>query len=354
MLAPLCGILWAICEEEEPHVAHFSEVRGSVCTLGTFSLPFYATVKWNRTFWRDFTPKRQRAQQDPGPNLRRSDRFCVGLMMGRAYLTVSVVSFVLLSHVLRVQGAIRCTEPKPVLAELPDGVSNLSECVLECTGMTYFKKLRLQDKRTIKFQICTEGEASSCSFSVFHFLSFRLWKFYRCACFIAHRCCFRALIQSSLSRTPWWLLLAQGSHLHRRGTPAARLRHVTCEHVCGGTRDAGGERHVPHRLQAPGPRRPHHHRGGLRPPVRGHAALHRGGRGDVSLPAGRRQQRRPRTPSPEVSTLSGHFLAEKLSPPTRLRWIKCQGWIGKMSRGTATTFKNRPSSISVISHRRCC
>lgn len=91
---------------------------------------------------------------------------------------MSLVSFVLLSLVLRVKGAIRCTEPKPVLAELPDGVSNLSECVLECTGMTYFKKLRLQDKRTIKFQICTEGEASShrCpgSFSVLDFLKFRL------------------------------------------------------------------------------------------------------------------------------------------------------------------------------------
>lgn len=59
MLAPLCGNLWAICEEEEPHVAHFSEVRGSVCTLGTFFLLFYATMKWNHTFWQDFILKGQ-------------------------------------------------------------------------------------------------------------------------------------------------------------------------------------------------------------------------------------------------------------------------------------------------------
>lgn len=77
--------------------------------------------------------------------------------MGRAYFTV-LVSFFVLSHLVRVKGAIRCTEAKPLLREIPDGVSKLSECMLECTGMTYFKKLRLQDKRTIKFEICTEGD----------------------------------------------------------------------------------------------------------------------------------------------------------------------------------------------------
>lgn len=91
--------------------------------------------------------------------------------MGRAYFAV-LVSVVLLSHV---QGVIRCTEPKPLLRELPDGVSKLSECVLECTRMTYFKKLQLQDKRTLKFHICTEGEVLFCRRQVFssvsHFLN---------------------------------------------------------------------------------------------------------------------------------------------------------------------------------------
>lgn len=59
MLAQLCGILWATCEEEESHVAHFSEVRSSVCTLGTFFLLFYVTVEWNHLFWEDFIPKRR-------------------------------------------------------------------------------------------------------------------------------------------------------------------------------------------------------------------------------------------------------------------------------------------------------
>lgn len=99
------------------------------------------------------------------PESRTERLFCVGLMMGRAYFTM-VAFFVLLSHVLHAKGAIRCTEPKPLLRELPDGVSKLSECVMECTGMTYFKKLRLQDKRTIKFHICTEGEVSFCRHQV--------------------------------------------------------------------------------------------------------------------------------------------------------------------------------------------
>lgn len=91
-------------------------------------------------------------------------------MMGRAHFTL-LLSFVLLSRLQRVKGAIRCTETKPLLSELPVGVSQLSECVLECTGLTYFKKLRLQDKRTIKFQMCTEGEVSFCKRQVSHFLT---------------------------------------------------------------------------------------------------------------------------------------------------------------------------------------
>ncbi|XP_029693759.1 uncharacterized protein [Takifugu rubripes] len=79
------------------------------------------------------------------------------MMTGRACFTV-LVSFVLLSRLLRDGGAITCTETKPQLRELGDRVSQLSECILECSGMTYFKKLQLQDKRTIKFQVPTEGD----------------------------------------------------------------------------------------------------------------------------------------------------------------------------------------------------
>lgn len=88
------------------------------------------------------------------------------MMTGRAYFTV-LVSFVLLSRLLRDGGAIRCTEANPLLRELGDRVSQLSECMLECSGMTYFKKLQLQDKRTIKFQLSTEGEVPSRTSSLF-------------------------------------------------------------------------------------------------------------------------------------------------------------------------------------------
>lgn len=93
------------------------------------------------------------------------------MMTGRACFTV-LLSLVLLSRLLRDGGAITCTETKPLLRELGDRVSQLSECILECSGMTYFKKLQLQDKRTIKFQVSTEGEALPSSVS--HFLNIRL------------------------------------------------------------------------------------------------------------------------------------------------------------------------------------
>lgn len=41
------------------HMLRTSEVRSSVCKLGTFFFLFYATVKWNHLFRQDFTPKRQ-------------------------------------------------------------------------------------------------------------------------------------------------------------------------------------------------------------------------------------------------------------------------------------------------------
>lgn len=177
MLAHLCGMLWATCEEEEPHVAHFSEVRSSVCTLVTFFFFFcnFFLQSWNGITLSDkifYLRGESTARSRPESHTERL--FCVGLMMGSAYFTV-LVSFVLLSHLLQVKEAIRCTETKPLLRELPVGVSQLSECVLECTGLTYFKKLRLQDKRTIKFQMCTEGEVSFCrhhvSSSLCHFLN---------------------------------------------------------------------------------------------------------------------------------------------------------------------------------------
>lgn len=134
-------------------------------------------MEWIYTFWQDFIRKEREHSKIHAESCTKG-LFCVELMMGKAYFTV-LVSFVLLSYLLRVEGAIRCTETKPLLRELPVGVSQLSECVLECTGMTYFKKLRLQDKRTIKFQICTEGQMLFCrrhvSSSISHILNVTFW-----------------------------------------------------------------------------------------------------------------------------------------------------------------------------------
>lgn len=116
-------------------------------------------------------------------------------MTGRACFTV-LVSFVLLSRLLRDGGAITCTETKPLLRELGDRVSQLSECMLECSGMTYIKKMQLQDKRTIKFQVSTEGEAPSCHLQS-HFLNIRLWLTVLNSNH-TYCCCLQALITRSL------------------------------------------------------------------------------------------------------------------------------------------------------------
>lgn len=192
---------------------------GALCACSELSSYFFMQP-WNGIALSDkiFYLRGERTARSR-PESRTKRLFCVGLMMGRAYFTL-LVSFVVLSHLVRVKGAIRCTEAKPQLREIPDGVSKLSECMLECTGMTYFKKLRLQDKRTIKFEICTEGEVSFCRrqvcSSVSHFLNVKFWlkvleanhnRVTDVHHFIEHCCCLWALIKYSLSRRPWWILL---------------------------------------------------------------------------------------------------------------------------------------------------
>lgn len=67
-----------------------------------------------------------------------------------------MVSVGTLSHLLTVAGTIRCSETEPLLKQIT--VAQLSECLLECSEMTYMRKLQLQDKRVIRFKDSTEGE----------------------------------------------------------------------------------------------------------------------------------------------------------------------------------------------------
>lgn len=69
-----------------------------------------------------------------------------------------LVSFGLLSPLLLAAGAIRCSEKETVLKQMPGTVTHLTDCLLECTGMTYVKKLQLQDNYNIRFKDSTEGK----------------------------------------------------------------------------------------------------------------------------------------------------------------------------------------------------
>lgn len=73
------------------------------------------------------------------------------------YFTV-LVSFGMLSPLLLAAGEIRCSEPETVLRQIPSTATQPTECLLECTGMMYIKKLQLQDNHNIKLKDSTEGK----------------------------------------------------------------------------------------------------------------------------------------------------------------------------------------------------
>lgn len=73
------------------------------------------------------------------------------------YFTV-LVSFGILSPLLLGAGAIKCSEKETLLKQVPIVVTQLTDCLMECTGMTYIKKLQLQDNRNIKIKDSTEGK----------------------------------------------------------------------------------------------------------------------------------------------------------------------------------------------------
>lgn len=68
------------------------------------------------------------------------------------------VSLGLLSPFLLAAGAAECSEKETLLEPIPSSVSWPTECLLNCTWKTYFRKLQLQDKRNIRLQDSTEGK----------------------------------------------------------------------------------------------------------------------------------------------------------------------------------------------------
>lgn len=76
--------------------------------------------------------------------------------MSRYFMVL--VSFGLVSPLLLVAGEIQCSQPETLLRQVPNVAMQLTECLLECTGMTYVNKLQLQDNRNIRLKDSTEGK----------------------------------------------------------------------------------------------------------------------------------------------------------------------------------------------------
>ncbi|KAM7368859.1 hypothetical protein PAMP_013164 [Pampus punctatissimus] len=72
------------------------------------------------------------------------------------YFTVWA-SFSILSPFLLVVGAVKCSEKEALLEPIPNTEIQLTDCLMDCTEMTYIKKIQLQDNRNIRFTDSTEG-----------------------------------------------------------------------------------------------------------------------------------------------------------------------------------------------------
>ncbi|AWP15418.1 Hypothetical protein SMAX5B_013880 [Scophthalmus maximus] len=85
------------------------------------------------------------------------------------YFTVWVCLGVL-STLLPAAGAVECSETDLQLRSrprlIPSMVAHLTDCLRECTGMTYIKKLQLQDNHNIRLTDSTEGDSGEYCWSM--------------------------------------------------------------------------------------------------------------------------------------------------------------------------------------------
>lgn len=73
------------------------------------------------------------------------------------YFTL-LVSFGLLAPRLVAAGAVECSEKETLLRPISSTVTKVTDCLMECTGMTYVRKLQLQDHHNIRLKDSTEGK----------------------------------------------------------------------------------------------------------------------------------------------------------------------------------------------------
>lgn len=73
------------------------------------------------------------------------------------YFTV-LVSFGILSPFFLAIGAVQCSEKEALLKPMSNTEIQVTDCLIACTGMTYLKKIQLQDNHNIRLRDSTEGK----------------------------------------------------------------------------------------------------------------------------------------------------------------------------------------------------
>lgn len=86
------------------------------------------------------------------------------------YFTVLVSLGLLTSSTSRLPAAEanKCSEKEMLLRQIPRVATQLTDCLMECSGMTFIKKLQLQDNRNIQFKDSTEGKEPCIQLSIFY------------------------------------------------------------------------------------------------------------------------------------------------------------------------------------------
>ncbi|XP_077353401.1 uncharacterized protein LOC144002242 [Festucalex cinctus] len=75
----------------------------------------------------------------------------------RRYLA-AWVSFCVLSSFPRASRAVECSGKKTLLQPLPSPLPQLTDCLRECTDMTFARKVQLRDERNIRIQDSIQGD----------------------------------------------------------------------------------------------------------------------------------------------------------------------------------------------------
>lgn len=80
------------------------------------------------------------------------------------------MSFSLLFPFLLAAGAVECSEKETLINPKPSTMKKPTDCLIECSLVTYEKKLQLQDNHKIQMSDSTEGKNGGFAKFSFYFM----------------------------------------------------------------------------------------------------------------------------------------------------------------------------------------